>query len=263
MAQEAFNAFALEYDNAKYLPEPAKRTAENAGLKKGKKVLDVACGTGWATIAAARLVSDTGFVTGIDIADQLLTLAKAKATAAGLKNIKYFMGNAESLEFDDNTFDAVICASSIFIFQDPTKALCEWYRVLKPGGNVIFSVFGEEIFQPVFHLYIDKLIAFGKGADFPKLRFTTPEECLELLSNAGYTNNRTITEQLGFYFPDKDDCWNQLSNSLAMKPHLKVLSPEELERFKKEHFEELESLVTDKGIWIDLSVHFGLGEKLA
>jgi arsenite methyltransferase len=152
MAQEAFNAFALEYDNAKYLLEPAKRTAENAGHKKGQKVLDVACGTGWATMAAANLVGDTGFVTGIDIADQLLTLARAKATATGLKNIEYLRGNAESLEFDDNTFDTVTCASSLFIFQDPTKALCEWYRVLKPGGNVIFSVFGEEIF--LYFIYI-------------------------------------------------------------------------------------------------------------
>jgi hypothetical protein len=48
-----------------------------------------------------------------------------------------------------------------------------------------------------------------------------------------------------------------------MKPHLGMLTPEELKRFKTEHYEELDSLVTVKGIWIDLTVHFGIGEKPA
>ena len=263
MTEESFNSFAAQYDSAKYLPEPAKRTAENADLKPGQRVLDVACGTGWATMAAASLVGDTGFVTGIDIADQLLALAIEKAAAAGMKNVEYLAGNAEALKFDDNSFDVITCASSIFIFQDALKTLNEFLRVLKPCGKVVFSTFGEETFQPVLKLYNDKLVVYGKATDSPKLILADTEECLELLNNAGFTNNRTITEQLGFYFADKDDCWNQLSNSLAIRQRLAVLNPEELERFKKEHYEELASLVTDKGIWIDLPVNFGIGEKPA
>ncbi len=72
-----------------------------------------------------------------------------------------------------------------------------------------------------------------------------------------------VTEQLGFYVTDKQECWQQLSASLAIKPRLAMLSAKELESFKAEHFADLGSLVTAKGIWIDLPIHFGIGNKQA
>ena len=263
IAKEEFNvdSAAAVYDSIKYLPGPAKRTAENAGLKPGQKVLDVACGTGWTTMRVAELVGDTGFVTGIDIADLLLDVARKKTEDSDLNNIEYREGNAESLEFNDQTFDVITCASSIFIFDDKHKALNEWLRVLKPGGTVIFSTYGERTFQPVIGLYNSKLIEWGKEKTSPGPEIDNPQECRELLTDAGFKNVKTITEELGFYFTDKDECWNQLANSLALRTRLSILEPEEMEQFKTEHYKELDTMVTDHGIWIDLPVHFGIGEK--
>ena len=263
MAKEEFNvdSVAAVYDSIKYLPGPAKRTVENAGLKPGQKVLDVACGTGWATMRAAELVGDSGFVTGIDIANLLLDVARKKAEDSELNNIEYLVGNAESLEFYDNSFDVLTCASSIFVFDDNKKALKEWLRVLKPGGKAIFSTYDEETFQPVMGLYNRKLIEWEKETTSPGPKIGNAEECRELLTNAGFQNVQTIKEELGLYFTDKDECWNQLANSLALRTRLSVLDPEEYERFRAEHYKELDSMVTHQGIWIDIPVHFGIGEK--
>ncbi|UCC16641.1 MAG: hypothetical protein JSU58_09800, partial [Dehalococcoidales bacterium] len=95
----------------------------------------------------------------------------------------------------------------------------------------------------------------------PELEIDNAEECQELLIGAGFKNVKTITEDLGFYFTDKNECWNQLANSLALRARLSILDPEEFERFKTEHYKELDPMVTDHGIWIDLPVHFGLGTK--
>ena len=258
--EENFNAAAAIYDSVKYLPGPAERTAANAGLKAGQRVLGVACGTGFATMAAARFVGRTGKVIGIDIADKLLDKAKEKALASGLKNVEYFVGDARSLEFDDNSFDSIICASSIFLFSNIPQALQEWLRVLKPGGKAVFSTFGKDTFQPIAGLYSNRLKKYGKET-VPLPALSTPKECREILTRAGFENIEVVTEQLGFYLTDKQECWQQLSSSLAIRPLLTSLNAEEQERFKKEHFLDLEPLLTDKGIWIDMPINFGIGEK--
>jgi ubiquinone/menaquinone biosynthesis C-methylase UbiE len=113
-AELDFNTFADTYDNVRSVRKPAERLVVNAKIIPGQRVLDVACGTGWATMAAARAVGKTGRVTGIDIADKMLDVARGKAASAGLSNVEYRLGDAEALEFNDATFDAVICATAIY-----------------------------------------------------------------------------------------------------------------------------------------------------
>jgi len=146
---EIFNLGAGTYDNIKFFRAPADRLIVIAKLTPGQQVLDVACGTGWATMAAARTIGDAGRVSGIDIAGKMLDVAREKAKSAGMANVEYRLGDTEALDFDDGSFDTVICASSIFLLQDIHKALLEWNRVLKAGGTVAFTSFGPSLFQPV------------------------------------------------------------------------------------------------------------------
>ena len=126
-------AYENVYDNVKALRKPAERLVEYAKLAPGQRVLDVACGTGLSTMPAAVVVGNMGRVIGIDITEKYLDVARKKAASAGLSNVEYRMGNAEALEYDDASFDAVICASAIFFFKDIPKVLYEWRRVLKAG----------------------------------------------------------------------------------------------------------------------------------
>ena len=81
-----FNKIFESYDKLKFQKEPCDRLVVHAGIREGERVLDVACGTGWATLAAAHAVEQTGRVIGIDIADKALEIARGKAQNANLKN---------------------------------------------------------------------------------------------------------------------------------------------------------------------------------
>jgi len=258
-----FNAMRDVYDNVRFVLGPAERLVVNAKIAPGQQVLDVACGTGWATMAAALAAGNTGKVTGIDIADKLLDVAKEKAMFARLSNVEYRVGDAEALEFDDGSFDAVICASSIFLLNDIPKALHEWHRVLKTEGIIAFTSFGPRFLQPVLKPLGECLSRYdGQPPPVPFFlnRTDTLDKCRELLKSAGFEDIHITTEQLGIYLPDLTAYWQEISLTFVSW-RLGLLSPADLERFKAEHLSEMESLRTDQGILIELPTLFSVARK--
>ncbi|OBT64723.1 hypothetical protein VE03_05891 [Pseudogymnoascus sp. 23342-1-I1] len=103
-------------------------------LKPGMTILDVGCGPGSISIDLARLVPD-GHVTGIDIADPLKE-ARASASAVGITNIEFKVGDIHALDFPDASFDVVHAHQVLQHIADPVQALREMRRVAKPGGIV-------------------------------------------------------------------------------------------------------------------------------
>ena len=105
------------------------------GLKRGNRVLDVACGSGNVTIPAAR----TGArVTGVDIATNLLEQARARAEAEGL-TIQLDEGDAESLPYDDAAFDNVVTMFGAMFAPRPELVASELVRVCEPGGRIAMA----------------------------------------------------------------------------------------------------------------------------
>jgi ubiquinone/menaquinone biosynthesis C-methylase UbiE len=214
-------------------------------------------------MAAARAVGNAGRVIGIDIADKMLDVARRKAASAGLSNVEYRVGDAEAPGFDDASFDAVICASSIFLLRDILKALHEWHRILKAGGTVAFSSWGASLLQPFGKLFNERLAKYDSQAPPGQQvgeRTDTPDKCRELLKRAGFEEIEISTEQLGSYIQDTEAYWQQMSSTIT-KLRLDRLSPAELEKFKAEHLAEVESLRTDQGIWMDVPVVFSVAKK--
>ncbi len=113
---------------------------EMAQLEPGQKVLDVACGVGIPSLAAAKLVAPEGSLMGVDLAPGMVDLARIRAQRLGLSNISFQEADAEELPFPDESFDAVLCHLGLIHFTDRTKALMEMRRVLKPEGRVALSV---------------------------------------------------------------------------------------------------------------------------
>ncbi len=251
------------YDTLKFIHKPAERLIAYAKLAPGQQILDVACGTGLATMAAVKAVGDAGKVIGIDISGKFLNVAKEKAASAGYSNIEYQIGNAEVLEFDSESFDAVICASSIFYFRDIPKALHEWYRVLKVGGTMAFSSFGAGMWQPVLKPLGECLSKYD-GQPPPVTFFvepaSTPGKCRELLENAGFEDIDIITEQLDCQYPDTNVYWQEISLSF-ISPRMARLSPDSLERFKAEHLSEIESMYAGRDILIKFPTHISVAKK--
>ncbi|MBE6527950.1 MAG: methyltransferase domain-containing protein [Thermoplasmata archaeon] len=101
-------------------------------LRKGD-LLDVACGAGFLSIAA----SEKGFAsTGIDSSEEMVLEARRCAEEVH-SDARFVLGDAEGMEFEDGSFDSVIIRNSLWSFKDPSSALAESYRVLRPKGRLV------------------------------------------------------------------------------------------------------------------------------
>jgi SAM-dependent methyltransferase len=111
-----------------------------ADVQAGSRVLDVAAGTGESTLMAARRVGPKGHVLAADVSASMLNVAAEAARQAGLANVETRVMNAENIELDSDSFDAVICRIALMLFPNPPKALGEMHRVVKPGRKVSVMV---------------------------------------------------------------------------------------------------------------------------
>ncbi|HZI46726.1 MAG TPA: class I SAM-dependent methyltransferase [Pyrinomonadaceae bacterium] len=106
-------------------------------VEANSRVLDVGCGSGWAT----RLLADYAFdgrVTGIDISDEMVELARE--SSAGYKNVDFKVASAEQLPFETSEFTHAFSMESLYYYRNIPKALAEIHRVMKPGGLVVAVV---------------------------------------------------------------------------------------------------------------------------
>lgn len=97
----------------------------------GTRLLDVACGPGWLSAAAAKRGA---VVTGLDFAQNMLTIARARCPEA-----EFHEGDAEGLPFEAGQFDAVVCSLGFPHFPNPERAIAEVFRVFTPGGRYAFT----------------------------------------------------------------------------------------------------------------------------
>ena len=111
------------------------RVADAASIQAGQHVLDVACGTGVLTRTISQRVGEAGSVAGLDVNKGMLAVARKKSP-----EIEWKHGQAESLPFDDNSFDAVVSQFALMFFENRAKAIAEIIRVLRPGGKLAIAV---------------------------------------------------------------------------------------------------------------------------
>jgi SAM-dependent methyltransferase len=116
---------------------------ECAALEPGQCVLDVACGSGLTSFDALADVTASGSLVGVDISGAMVEAAAARARSLQVSNTLFMRMDAEKLALDDGQFDAALCALGLMYLPDPDSALREMRRVLRPGGAMTISVWGE------------------------------------------------------------------------------------------------------------------------
>ena len=127
----AENADLMEGTAARY--DPALLDA--AGIKPGSRVLDVGCGTGSVTRAAARRAT-SGTALGVDLSAAMLAVARDRAARAGLANIAFARADAQVHPFPDGGFDVVLSRTGASFFGDPHAAYANLARATAPGGRL-------------------------------------------------------------------------------------------------------------------------------
>ena len=140
------------------------------------RVLDVGCGSGWATRLLAEIAFE-GSVTGIDISDEMIRVARE--SSEGLSNVRFEVATAEQLPFPDNSFTHAFSMESLYYYRDIPKALKEIQRALIPGGLFV-SVVDLYLENKPTHQWIDTL-------NVP-VELLSTENYRSLFSDAGFTN---------------------------------------------------------------------------
>lgn len=138
--------------------------AADAGVRAGDRVLDVACGTGAPTLAAAELAGPSGAVVGLDAAPDMLAVARRKSS-----RIEWLEGRAEALPLADASFDAVVGQFGLMFFADKSAALAEMMRVPRPGGRLAVAVCDAVDRSPgygAFARLLDRLFGTAIGDGF-------------------------------------------------------------------------------------------------
>lgn len=119
-----------------YIFEPFAKDISSRVKLPVKKVLEIAAGTGRVTRHIAEKVGREAQFVATDLNPDMLAIAKQRVNAP---NIKWMQANAQELPFEDNSFNCVICQFGIMFFPDKQKGINEAYRVLKPGGQLLFN----------------------------------------------------------------------------------------------------------------------------
>jgi ubiquinone/menaquinone biosynthesis C-methylase UbiE len=150
-AAATYNAASDFYDHPvnSFWERYGRSTIARLSIGSGAQILDVCCGSGASAIPAAEAVGPQGFVLGVDLAENLLALAHAKAKERGLANIEFRVGDMLDLQLPAAGFDAVVCVFGIFFVPDMQAALRELWRHVRPGGQLAITTWGPRFFEPV------------------------------------------------------------------------------------------------------------------
>jgi 2-polyprenyl-3-methyl-5-hydroxy-6-metoxy-1,4-benzoquinol methylase len=162
-----------------------------AGLRPGMRVLDVGCGPGDVSFVAARLVGPEGSVLGIDAADDIIELARARAAERGLTSVRFEHTTVGDLALDEPV-DAVIGRLILMHLPDPVATLRQLLGLVRPGGFIAFSEFDitgargvpdgrlwlaarDAIIETFTAMGLDPTFAATMPALFRKAGLSTPE----------------------------------------------------------------------------------------
>ena len=184
-----------------------------AALQSGESVLDVACGTGVIARLASERVGPGGKVVGIDVAPDMIEVARTTTAPSGLA-IEWREGDAASLPFPDGSFDIVLCQMSLMLFPDQATALAEMRRVLTAGGRVALNTPGAinrpmEILAGALARHVNPDLA---GFVHSIFSMSDPAAHQQLLREAGFRSVEANVAITTLHLPPpKDFLWQYIN----------------------------------------------------
>ena len=203
-----------------------------AHVTKGARLLDVACGPGYAAAAAAALGASA---IGIDFSSEMVEEARGR-----YPGIEFKEGDAEQLSFEDSSFDAVVLNFGMLHLARPEQALAQAHRVLRPGGRVAFTVWetpdkaiGFGIVLSAIQKHGDMNVPIPPGPPF--FRFSDPAESKRALAAAGFVNAAVSQVPQLWRLPSADALFEVMYNgSVRNAALLRAQKPEVVETIRRE-----------------------------
>lgn len=222
-------ADAFDHSSNSFWSRFGRSTIERLALAPGMRVLDACCGSGASAIPAAERVGPRGSVLGIDLAANLLALARAKASERRLEHAEFQTGDLLALELAEASFDAVVCVFGIFFVPDMPAAVRELWRFVKPGGRLALTTWGPRLFEPmnsVFWRAVGERRPELQKSFNPWDRITDPDAVRQLLAQGGVPSGEVqILAESARHAIDSPDDWWSLVRGSGYRGTLEELSP--------------------------------------
>lgn len=218
-----------------------------ADVKKGMKVLDVACGPG---IVSKKIKERGATQAGIDFSPQMISIARRT-----YPDLQFLEGDAQQLPFDDKTFDRVVMNFGMLHLPDPLQAMKEACRVLRSKGRFAFTVWAGPTKSPVNKVMTDAKNKFADmNVPMPAApaydKFEDPETCRSFLHEAGFDPGT-------FQYENKLATWlvptaeylfeAELNAGVRNAAFLKQQSAETLQNIKTAAMQGMQQFKTDEG----------------
>ena len=179
-----------------------------AALRSGERVLDIGCGGGKTSVAAARLVGGEGAVVGADLSAPLSKLARQRAAEAGVDNVDFRVVDVQTDTIEGGPFDVAISQFGVMFFDEPVTAFRNIRAHLKPVGRIAFACWQAIEQNPWFFATAvaefappPQTPAPGKSPTGP-FALADPDNTTQILQGAGFANVRRTTHQLEVEVPE-------------------------------------------------------------
>jgi SAM-dependent methyltransferase len=192
-----------------------ERLAELAAPRPGQTVLEVAAGTGDLGLLVAERLGGEGQVISTDFAPEMVDVARRQREARGLSGVENRVLNAERMDLEDDSVDAVVCRWGYMLMADPAAAFAETRRVLRDGGPLAFGVWSTPDRNPWAALPGQTLVQQGH-MEPPEpgspgiFSMGEPDRIRELVTGAGFGDPEIEEITFEFRYSDFDDLWDTL-----------------------------------------------------
>ncbi|MDA8125757.1 MAG: methyltransferase domain-containing protein [Deltaproteobacteria bacterium] len=248
-----FNRAAATYDRIgpQFFAHFGKLLVERAHLMPGADVLDVATGRGAVLFPAGERVGARGRVWGTDLSAGMVRETLADIRKAGWPNVSIHQMDAEQLDFPAASFDRVLCGFSLWFFPRPHRALEEFFRVLRPGGQVGLTTWTADC--PFICWFLREMAdslppqaAPAPGSPEPP-RFDASALLEAALVQAGFVDIRITSEEADFVYPEEEEWWLSLW-SHGIRARLEELDAPTLAKVKAHMLRKVRALQQADGI---------------
>lgn len=233
-------------------------------LAPGDAVLDIGCGPGILAVRAAEQVAPGGSVTGVDVSEGMLEVAREKAAEHGVGDaVAFQLGDMHELPFADGAFDAIVCSYAMFFARSVTAVGRELWRALAPGGRLVVATIGEQFFEPMWSQFRAETARVRPGleVDMPwERRQVADGGTLCGLLAAGDVRIRSLeVEDVPVPLSGPDDWW-QIAEGTGIRRAIEEMGAEAAQTVREANARWF----TEQGVRsVTISTNFVLAEKPA
>jgi ubiquinone/menaquinone biosynthesis C-methylase UbiE len=194
---EEFDRAAARYDDSRLVRSYQHRVqalvVDSLNIRRGMHVLDLGCGTGWATLEIALRLEGTGKVVGLDLSEAMIEQARQKQAAFSYDNVEFVQQSASSLNYDA-CFDYVVSTNAFHHFASREQVFAQVWRSLKRGGTLVIQDFCRDFFLMRF---VDLMGRIGERAH---VGTTTSGELCKLFLIPGFVDVHVETIKLNWFW---------------------------------------------------------------